>query len=226
MLDAQKRKHLHVVAIQKETATGPSAKDNKLKAVAEVVPSKDEETCSGLVFKRKRKADTAIPMPLDLDGRAPSYRECPPSASSPCDIVMQEGRGESASEGDHWDSSTDLSSFLQKILHSARVKERLENSEEDSLTEHMSRQLGESLVAHNFFSPGCDEQGNWPTKKSSNPLSSNADITQKDIKMTKDAKLEGSSQQANKDSINRRNGQGPKNLKFFLLVLSKYEAQA
>ena len=36
--------------------------------------------------------------------------------------------------------------------------------------------------------------------------------------MTKDAKLEGSSQQANKDAINRRNGQGPIHLKLFLLV--------
>jgi len=29
-----------------------------------------------------------------------------------------------------------------------------------------------------------------------------------------------------KDAINRRNGQGPKHLKFFLLVFSKDEAQA
>jgi len=52
------------------------------------------------------------------------------------------------------------------------------------------------------------------------------DVTQKHMKMTKDAKLEGSSQLANKDFINRRNGQGPKHLKFFLLVFSKDEAQA
>ena len=36
--------------------------------------------------------------------------------------------------------------------------------------------------------------------------------------MTMDAHFEGSSQQANGDSINRRNGQGPQHLKFFLLV--------
>jgi len=36
--------------------------------------------------------------------------------------------------------------------------------------------------------------------------------------MTMDANFEGSSQQAKEDSINRRNGQGPKHLKFFLLV--------
>jgi len=46
------------------------------------------------------------------------------------------------------------------------------------------------------------------------------------MKMTKDAKLEVSSQQENKDFINRRNGEGPKHLKFFLLVFSKDEAQA
>ena len=44
------------------------------------------------------------------------------------------------------------------------------------------------------------------------------DVIQKHIKMTNDVILEGSSQQANKDAINRRNGQGPKHLKFFLLV--------
>jgi len=52
------------------------------------------------------------------------------------------------------------------------------------------------------------------------------DVIQKYMKMTKDAILEGSSQQANKNFINRRNGQSPKHLKFFLLVFSKDEAQA
>jgi len=46
------------------------------------------------------------------------------------------------------------------------------------------------------------------------------------MKMTKDDTLERSSQQANKDLINRRNGQGPNHIKFFLLVFSKDEAQA
>jgi len=46
------------------------------------------------------------------------------------------------------------------------------------------------------------------------------------MKMTKDAILEGSSQQANKHFINRRNGQSSKHLKFFLIVFSKDEAQA
>jgi len=37
-------------------------------------------------------------------------------------------------------------------------------------------------------------------------------------KMTKDVNYEGSSTQAMEDLINRRNGQGPKHLKFFLSV--------
>ena len=39
--------------------------------------------------------------------------------------------------------------------------------------------------------------------------------------MTKDDTLEGSSQEANKDLINRRNGQGPKHLKFFLFDMNQ-----
>jgi len=95
----EKKKHLVVVAMQKKAASALYAKDKKLKRVAEAAPSKDDETCSGLFFKRKRKVDVAIPVPSDSDGRAPSYRECPPNASSPRDIVVQKGRGESASEG-------------------------------------------------------------------------------------------------------------------------------
>ena len=45
------------------------------------------------------------------------------------------------------------------------------------------------------------------------------DTTHIHNKMTMDANLEGSSQQAKEDSINKRNGQGPKHLKFFLLVV-------
>jgi len=88
VLDAQKRKQLVFIAIQKKPTLGPSDKDNKLKAMAEVAPFEDEETDLGLIFKRKRKADIAIPMPSDSDGQAPSYREYPPSASSPRDIEV------------------------------------------------------------------------------------------------------------------------------------------
>jgi len=121
VLNAEKRRHLVVVAAQKKNAPGlsvlgpsapctsapgpfaPGPKDKRLKGVAEVAdvaPSEDDETFSGLVFKRKHKVDAAIPVPSDSDGRAPSYRESPLSASSPHDVVVHGGRGESASEED------------------------------------------------------------------------------------------------------------------------------
>jgi len=45
----------------KKKPTAPSTKDQKLKVVAEVAPSKDKKTSSGLVFKRKQKVDEASP---------------------------------------------------------------------------------------------------------------------------------------------------------------------
>jgi len=107
VLNTEKRRQ-DAVAAQLKAALGPSAPgpsapapvDQRLKWVAEVTEvaaSEDEDTCSGLVFKRKRKADAVVPVPSGLDGRAPSYREHPPSVSFPRDIVVQKGMGESAS---------------------------------------------------------------------------------------------------------------------------------
>jgi len=104
VLNVEKRRHLAAVTAQMKTtpgrsAPGPSAPtpiDQRLKGVAEVVevaPSEDENTCSDLVFKRKRKVDDVVLVPSGSDGQAPSYRECPPSSSSPRDIVVHEGRG-------------------------------------------------------------------------------------------------------------------------------------
>jgi len=46
-------------------------------------------------------------------------------------------------------------------------------------------------------------------------------MTQIHKKMTMDANFEGSSEKAKEDLINRRNGQGPKHLKFFLFFFLK-----
>jgi len=81
------------------STSGPSAPapvDQRQKGVAEVIEAaatEDEDTCSGLVFKRKRKFDVAVHAPSGSNGRAPSYREHPPSASFPRDLVVHEGRG-------------------------------------------------------------------------------------------------------------------------------------
>ena len=87
------------MAAQLKISPGPSAPslvDQRLKGVAEVTEatdSEDEDTCSGLIFKRKRKADVVVPAPSGSKGQAHSYREHPPSTSSPRDIMVQEGRG-------------------------------------------------------------------------------------------------------------------------------------
>jgi len=110
--------------------------------VFEVAPSEDEETCFGLIFKRKRTDVAEVSVHSALADRAPSYRDFPPSPSPPHDIAVQEGRGESASEGDQWDPSSDPTSFLHKMLLSSKIKGRLENLEEGPLMEHATRQLG------------------------------------------------------------------------------------
>ena len=76
------------MALQRKAAPGPSAADastpaasapgpfaptlvdQRQKRVAEFAASEDEDTCSGLVFKRKRKVDVAVPTNSGSDDRA------------------------------------------------------------------------------------------------------------------------------------------------------------
>jgi len=162
VLNAEKRRQLAVMAAQLKAAPGPSAAgpsslapiDQRLKGVAEVAEAaafEDEDTYSGIVFKRKRKADAVVPAPSGSNGQAPSYREHPPSACSPRDIVVKEGKGESATGGDQGDSYAYLPPFVQKALHSFQTQARLESLEEDPLLDHVSRHLGEILVGSNLL---------------------------------------------------------------------------
>jgi len=68
--------------------------DHRQKGVVEAITSEDEDTCTCLVFKRKRVVDVAAPSHSASDGRAPSFKENPPSASSPRNLVVLEGGGE------------------------------------------------------------------------------------------------------------------------------------
>jgi len=98
MLDTQKRKNLAALAEKKMTTEALSTKGQKLKAMAEATPSEDEETCYGLVFKRKRTDAASNFVHSVSNSRALLYRDFPPNPSLPRDIAVQEGRGESASE--------------------------------------------------------------------------------------------------------------------------------
>ena len=112
VLNAEKRRKLAEVALQRKAAPDPSVADasapvasapapvdHRHNRVAEATASEDEDTFLGLVFKRKRKADVAVPAASYSDDRAPSFRENPPSASSPRDLVVPKGGRESAFGG-------------------------------------------------------------------------------------------------------------------------------
>ena len=118
----------------KETAQARPAEDLKLKVVAEVVPAPtdDEETYSGLGFKRRRRVATEPSEHSVSDGCAPSPQATLPSPPPSRDmVVVQEDEATSALEEGMWDPSLDTPFFLEKTLLSAKAKERLENLEED-----------------------------------------------------------------------------------------------
>ena len=106
--------------------------DHRQKGVVEAISSKDEDTCSGLVFKRKRKVNVVIPTG---------------GASSPHDIVVHEGGRESAFGGDHGTTPADLLTFLQQAFQSFQDRDRMESMDEDPLQEHATKCLEDFLVA-------------------------------------------------------------------------------
>ena len=61
------------------------------KGVVGATASKDKDTCSDLVFKRKKGVDAAVSAQSTSTGRTSSFRENPPSASFPRDLVVHEG---------------------------------------------------------------------------------------------------------------------------------------
>ena len=71
----------------------PTPINQRQKGVVEATASEDEYTCTCLVFKRKRGIDIVAPSHSTSDGHAPSFRDHPPSASSPRELVVLEGGG-------------------------------------------------------------------------------------------------------------------------------------
>ena len=63
------------------------------KGAVEAIASEDEDTCIGLVFKRKKGADVVAPSHSASDDHAPSFRDHPPSASSPRELMVLESGG-------------------------------------------------------------------------------------------------------------------------------------
>ena len=74
-------------------SSDPAPNGDRLKGVMVFVGTEDEDTSLGLVFKRQRVGDVEAPAHSAFDGYAPSLRDNPPSASSPRDLIVHEGRG-------------------------------------------------------------------------------------------------------------------------------------
>jgi len=133
------------------TSPVPALIDNRQKGVVEATASEDEDTYTSLVFKRKRADDVVAPSHSASDGHAPSFRDNPPSTSSPRELIMHEGGGESASEGDQVPLAVELPAFLQQALKCFQKKEAVESLSEDSLQDCVAQSLGEFLIASSLY---------------------------------------------------------------------------
>ncbi|KAK7332477.1 hypothetical protein VNO80_29229 [Phaseolus coccineus] len=161
VLSADKKKRLADVLSRRNAGglapAGPSSPAgaaldriaDKSKRAAPVEVSDDEDTCSGLVFKRKR-VGTATEVSSATEGHPSSFREHPPSASSPPEPILTiEGGGESAPSSDQMPSAPELPSLLQRSLSDMPGKAVLEAMDRNSLENLLSHGLGEFLAASN-----------------------------------------------------------------------------
>jgi len=105
--------------------TEPAPVDNRQKGVvAVVVNSENEDTCTGLVLKRLRVGEAVEPSHSVSGGLTPAFRDNPPSASSPCHLIVHEGGGESVLEGQQTSPPSPSSSlpFSKKPSNAFRTK--------------------------------------------------------------------------------------------------------
>ena len=117
----------------------------------EATACEDEGTYTSLVFKRKRAADIAASPHSASDGHASSFKDHPPSASSPRELMTLEGGGESAPKGDHaMPSAADLPTFLLQALKCFQNREVVESLGEDPLQDCAAQGIGEFLIASSF----------------------------------------------------------------------------
>jgi len=117
------------------------------------IDSKNEDFAEGPVIKRRR-AVVAKTFHSTTIGRPASFRDHPPSASSPRRLLALEGGGESAPGDDRVPPAPELPSVLQYALKSFQEKGMDEGLDEDMIREHMGHSLGEFLVHSNAHEQG------------------------------------------------------------------------
>jgi len=127
-----------------QDSLGPALGD-KRKGVVRAIESEDENTDTGLVFKRPRVGVTTTSLSA-TDGHAHSFRDNPPSASSPRGLLTLEGGGESAPGRDQVPPAPELPAILQHALRCFKEKEAVAALGGDLMKDHMGQSLGEFLV--------------------------------------------------------------------------------
>jgi len=120
----------------------------KVPSTTTSTPTGDEETFSGPVFTRKRKALATPTKHSHLDGRASSHHATPTEDQSlPRDMaVIQKGEAESFKGKNLWDPNLDAPAFLEKTLLSVEERERLMAHNENHLARETIRQFGQALA--------------------------------------------------------------------------------
>ena len=100
--------------------------------------SEDEDTDSGLVIKRPRVDEVVAPSHSASGGLTPSFRDNPSSASSPCDLIVHEGGGESAPEDRQIPPALELPTLLQQALKRFQDKEMVESLDGNLLQDRVA----------------------------------------------------------------------------------------
>ena len=113
----------------------------------EIESNGDEDTAEGPVFKRRR-AIVATTSHSTTIGRPASFRDHPPSASSPHGLLALEGDGESAPGDEQTPPAPELPAVLQ---HALKCFQRgvAKDLDEDVIRERMGLNLGEFVAQPN-----------------------------------------------------------------------------
>jgi len=117
------------------------------KSVVAIESDEDEDTAEGPVFKRRRGVVATTSHSTTI-GLPKSFRDHPPSASSPHGLLALEGGGESAPRNEQVSPASELSAVLQHAIKSFQ-RGATEDLDEDVIRESMGLSLGEFLVQTN-----------------------------------------------------------------------------
>ena len=144
------------VVVSAQDSPGPAPDDKQKEVVA--IDWEGEDTDEGLVFKRPW-VGVAVTSLSTTDGHAPSFRNNPPSASSPRGLLALEGGGESTPRGDQVPPAPELPAILQQALKCFQDKEAVKALGGDLLRDHMGH--WEFLVNSSAFVSQVDARMKW-----------------------------------------------------------------